>query len=89
MKKTAKKLVNHKLYCGKLYARIGGQFKEIDVKPWQVGIMAKERPPMVDIGFNGAFTCFGKKWHLEEANIESSNCDFDRLFIKAYSKGDK
>jgi len=89
MKKQPKKLVNHKLYCGKLYARIGGQFKEIDLKPWQLGVMAKERPPIVNIGFDGTFTCVGQEWHLEEATTESSNCDFDRLFIKAIGKGGK
>lgn len=87
MKKvTKKRLVNHKLYCGKYYARIGGQFKEIDISSRDIARLNSASPIDDTLDFEKPFIFKGAVWHTKELKITHRNAyQFPSLEIEAVS----
>jgi hypothetical protein len=85
-RKTKKHLVNHKLYCGKLYARIGGTFKEIDMTVQQIAQLengATKNNDVLSIAPDNEFIMQGRKWKTTSLSISNSFASFAQLSLEA------
>lgn len=84
VKKAQKRLVNHKLYCGKYYARIGGQFKELDISSRHIAMIDNHSPIENTLDFEKPFTFRGVNWHAIEVKVSHGNAyNFAKLEVEA------
>lgn len=86
VKKAKKRMVNHKLYCGKYYARIGGQFKELDISSRDMARLDSASPIENTLDFEKVFTFKGLNWFTKEIKLtHGSRYDFPKIEIEAIS----
>jgi hypothetical protein len=87
VKKAKKRLVNHKVYCGKLYARIGGQFKQIDITVQDIANLRANQNAIndgtLDIEKDKTYKFAGRKWHIQGYQISRTAGQFARMDLEA------